>query len=197
MVKIKKRTLVIFSIIILLFLAYKFTRPSYPDINTPKPIYGNENSNIIVIEFSDIQCPACTAANPVINQIKEEYKDKIRFQYYHFPLKSIHPYAQKSAEAAECANDQNKFYEYIDAAFAISPDLSTKNLKIVAQQLSLDTKTFNTCLDSGAKKGTVQKDYEYGLLRGVQGTPTIFINDKKAENWGYETLKQIIDAEIS
>jgi len=195
MVKIKKSTIaIVLVVIILIVVIYNLRGSDYPDLNTPKPVYGN--GDILIVEFSDIECPACKAANPVIKQIKEEYSDKIQFRYYHFPLRAIHPYAQKSAEATECANDQGKMFEYIDAAFDVSPSLTTKNLNIVAQQIGLDTIKFEACLDSGTKKDEVEKDYQQGLTMGVSGTPTIFINNKPAQNWGYQTLKQMIEAEM-
>ncbi len=197
MVTIKKRTIIVLLIILIIaFFVYKANSVKYPDIDTPKPVYGSKDAKVKIIEFSDLQCPACKAANPTVQQIKEEYKDKISFEYYHLPLRSIHKYAQKAAEAAECANDQGKMFKYIDAAFEISPELSTSNLKKVATQIGLDTKSFNACLDSGAKKKYVNTDYNVAMSKGLRGTPTFFINDKKLENWAYENFKDRIEQEL-
>ena len=199
MVTIKKKTVkrVVYIIIFLLILygGYKlFAKPDYPDIDTPKPTFGDPNAAVKVIEFSDLQCPACKSAHPFVEQIKNEFGESISFQYYHFPLRAIHPYAQKAAEAAECANDQGKFWEYIDAAFAQSPSLQNKNLKIIASQLGLDTQLFEACLDSGAKRKAVEGDLRLGGVRDVQGTPTFFINNRKVENWNM--LKAEIEKEL-
>ena len=199
MVTLKKKTIkrVVYVIVLLLVLwgGYKlFAGANYPDIDTPKPVFGKADSSVKVIEFSDLQCPACKSAHPIVQEIKDEFGDKISFQYYHFPLRAVHPYAQKAAEAVECANDQGKFWEYIDAAFAQSPNLQNKNLNIIAGQLGLDTELFDACLDSGAKKKTVEGDLRLGGVRNVQGTPTFFINNRKIENWN--TLKAEIENEL-
>src|SRR3989344_2881148 len=200
MVVVKKSTvkwsILCILIIVGLIFGYKAVfGAEYPEIDTPKPTFGNENG-VKIVEFSDLQCPACKSAHPVVQRIKSEYKDKISFQYYHYPLRAAHPYAQKAAEAVECANDQGKFFEYIDAAFVQSPDLQKKNLKIIAARLGLDAEKFNNCLDSGAKTKIVEGDVRLGDAKDVQGTPTFFINDKKLESWDYDSLKAAIEREL-
>ena len=81
------------------------------------PPKGNLSSNVIVAEFSDFQCPFCRAAEPTVKRIISEYSDKIKFVYMNFPLTQIHRFADKSANAAECANEQGKFWEYHDILF--------------------------------------------------------------------------------
>lgn len=201
MVTIKKRTVkraVYFIILaaILYFGYWWLAGPSYPDIATPKPVFGDPNAAVKIVEFSDLQCPACKAAHPVVQQIKEEFGSNISFTYYHFPLRAIHPFAQKAAEAAECANDQGRFWEYIDAAFAVSPELKKSTLKRIATDLGLDTEKFNACLDSGAKYKIVEGDYRFGLTKDVQGTPTFLVNGRKLENWQYERFKAAIEREM-
>jgi protein-disulfide isomerase len=181
MVTIKKKTvkrfLMLLVVVVFVYtLFYLFTGPDYPDINTPKPVFGDVTSPIEVIEYSDLECPACKSAHPVVKQMKERFADDIRFEYYHFPLRSIHPFAQKAAEAVECAHDQGMFWEYIDAAFAVSPELSKKNLKNIAGSLGLDRERFDACLDSGAKKKVVEGDLRKGGAAHIQGTPTFFVN---------------------
>ncbi|HLC19637.1 MAG TPA: DsbA family protein [Candidatus Nanoarchaeia archaeon] len=194
---IRKRWIISVVIIIALIIAYNvFSSASYPEINTPKPVFGNENAKVSIIEFSDLQCPACKSAHPVVQRIKNEYKDKISFEYYHYPLRAAHPYAQKAAEAVECANDQGKFFEYIDAAFIQSPDLQKKNLKIIAARLGLDTEKFDNCLDSGAKAKVVEGDIRLGDAKNVQGTPSFFINDKLLDSWQYDSFKAAIEREL-
>ena len=194
--KTLKRMIYLMILIAVVYFGFRiFAGQSYPDIITPKPVFGDENAKVKIIEFSDLQCPACKSAHPVIQQIKDEFEDDIRFEYYHFPLRAIHPFAQKAAEAVECANDQGMFFEYIDAAFVISPQLSKKNLKQIAADLGLD-ETFDACLDSGAKRKTVEGDYRFGVAKNVQGTPTFFINDKKLERRDYDSFKAAIEAEL-
>ena len=77
-----------------------------------------------MVEFSDFQCPYCSRALPTVNQVLNEYGDKMLFAYKHFPLTQIHPLAQKAAEASECARDQGKFWEFHDKLFATQAEWS-------------------------------------------------------------------------
>ncbi len=81
------------------------------------PVQGAANAKVTIVEFSDFQCPFCERAFPTINQIMSEYKGKVKLVYKHFPLTSIHPYAQPAALAAECAREQNKFWDFHDLLF--------------------------------------------------------------------------------
>lgn len=87
------------------------------EIKEDDPVKGNANAKVTLVEFSDFQCPYCLQAFPTVNQIMETYGDNVKLIYKQFPLTSIHPYAQKAAEAALCAKEQGKFYEYHDKLF--------------------------------------------------------------------------------
>jgi protein-disulfide isomerase len=106
----------------------------------------------------------------------QTYGDKIRFVYRDFPLTSLHQYAEKAAEASECADDQGKFWEYHDLLFANQSALDVDSLKSYAAQLGLDTAKFNDCLDSGKQTAEVQKDAQDAKSYGATGTPAFFIN---------------------
>ena len=93
-----------------------------------------------------------------------------------FPLTSIHPFAQKAAEATECADEQDKFWEYHDLVFANQGAIDVDSLKGYAEQLDLDTANFNDCLDEGKQTSEVEKDSEDARASGVSGTPAFFIN---------------------
>jgi protein-disulfide isomerase len=173
-----------------------FSSPDYPEINTPKPVFGNVDAAVKIVEFGDFQCPACKSAHPTAQRIKEQFGDDINFQFYHFPLRSIHPFAQKASEAVECANDQGKFWEYTDIAFENSPRLSKSDLKRYAADLGLDTNSFNACLDSGAKKKTVEGDLQFGVVQNVRGTPTFLVNNKQVQNWNYANFATVIEQEL-
>lgn len=86
------------------------------------PTKGTPGAPITLIEFSDFQCPFCARAFPTVQQILKEYEGKVLFAYKHFPLISIHPRAQKAAEASECARDQGKFWEFHDKLFEAQED---------------------------------------------------------------------------
>jgi len=141
------------------------------------PAWGPTDAKVTVVEFSDFQCPYCSRfAVQTYPQIKEQYGDKIRFVYRDFPLTQLHENAEKAAEAAQCANDQGKFWEYHDLLFANQAALDAASLKGYASQLGLDSATFDQCLDSGKYTDEVQNDLTQGAGYGVQGTPSFFIN---------------------
>jgi protein-disulfide isomerase len=96
--------------------------------------------------------------------------------YRDFPLINIHQYAQKAAEASECADDQGKFWEYHDLLFANQAALDVDSLKGYAADLGLDTDTFNDCLDGGKQTAEVEKDAQDAQSYGAGGTPAFFVN---------------------
>lgn len=153
---------------------------------------------LTVVEFSDFQCPFCGRAAPAVRQLREKYGDKINFVYKHFPLRSIHPDAQKAAEAAECARDQGQFEAYHDALFANQNGLGIFALKEVAAELGLATVKFNNCLDSNEKADIVEKDFQEGLAKGVTGTPTFFVGDERIGGAvPFETLDAAVQRQLN
>lgn len=171
-------------------------KPSYENPVVPRPFKGNPEAKIIVKEYSDFQCPACLASQSAVNELQADATD-IRLEYHYLPLTSIHPNAFNAAMAAECANDQNKFWEMHDLMFANQNNLGRQNLSSLAQQLGLDMTKFNACLDSGAKEAFVQQEANEGtaLLGGIASTPSFFINGEKVENWAF--LKNLVDQKIT
>ena len=122
-----------------------------------------------IVEFSDFQCPFCGNLYPVMKEIETKYKDTVRIVYRQFPLTSIHPFAQKAAEASLCAKDQNKFWEYHDSLFENQQALYIDDLKTRAVNLQLDTAAFNACLDSGKQVEAINKDVLEGNKSGRHG----------------------------
>jgi len=112
-----------------------------------------------------------------LTQVHETYKDQVKIVYKDFPL-AIHPNAQKAAEAARCAREQGKYWEYHDVLFANVKALEVANLKKYATDLKLDSAKFDTCLDSGKYAQAVEKDVEEGNRAGVSGTPAFFVNGR-------------------
>src|SRR5215471_11454580 len=110
---------------------------------------GPKDAPVTIVEFSDFQCPFCKNATTTVKQVLDKYPGKVRLVFRDFPLASIHPLAQKAHEAARCAADQGKFWEYHDVLFERSPKLSPAELKQYAQDLKLDGGAFAQCLDSG------------------------------------------------
>ncbi len=172
------------------------------------PILGDENAKVTVVEFSDFQCPFCKALfDESLPQIKKDYVEtgKVKFAYRHYPISSIHPNAQKAAEASECANEQKKFWDYHDQLFINQADWESLDTTAAlakftefAGSLGLDTAKFGQCLSSGKFEGAVSKDLSDGTAAGVSGTPATFINGIIVEGAvPYEQFKAQIEQELA
>lgn len=145
------------------------------------PVLGNKNAPLTIVEFSDFQCSFCKRVrDDAIAQIEERYikTGKVKLVYRDFPLTSIHPMAQKSAEASECADEQGKFWEYHNLIFERQVSLSLNSLKQWADELGLKTDDFNKCLDSGKYANEVNKDANDAQRAGGQGTPFFIIGNQ-------------------
>lgn len=141
------------------------------------PAWGPEDAPVTIEEFGDFQCPFCARfARDTLPKIRAAYGNKVRFIFRDFPITSIHQYAQKAAEAAQCAHEQGRFWEYHDILFANQNALTVPDLKRYAQQVGMDMQEFNTCLDSGKNAWGVLLDVQYGNRAGVTGTPAFLIN---------------------
>ena len=152
---------------------------------------------LTILEFSDFQCPFCGRAAPAVKQLREKYGNQINFVYKHFPLRNIHPQAQKAAEAVECAQDQGKFDMYHDGLFATQFDLSVNALKQLAGKIGLNQNIFDSCLDSGEKASIVERDLQEGLGKGVTGTPTFFIgNEQIGGAVPFSTLDEAVQRQL-
>jgi len=169
------------------------------EITKDDHVLGNVDAPITLVNFSCFECPFSGRIVPTLKRILQEYDGKVRVVYKHFPLSSIHPNAQKTAEAAECAAEQGKFWEYHDKVFENQrAGLSVENLKKWAKEVGLNETQFNECLNSGKYAQKVQKDYEEGIQKGVRATPSIFVNGELIEGAvPYETFKEKIDNLLS
>ncbi|MEK7570340.1 MAG: DsbA family protein [Patescibacteria group bacterium] len=176
------------------FAATRGPKVTYDNVNSPRPVDGNASSKVVLQEFSDFQCPACGSAFPFVKQLMTTYKDKLRFEYKHFPLTKIHAHAYNAALASECANDQGKFWEMHDKLFSNQTALSSGNLKQYAQDLGLDTTKFNACYDTRAEKSVVDADVKEGTSKNVQGTPTFFLNGTQVQFSSYAELESAVRA---
>jgi len=170
-------------------------------------VLGNKNAKVTIIEFSDYQCPFCrTFWKDSLSQIIKDYVNtgKAKFIYRDYPL-SFHPMAVPSAQAAECADDQGKYWDMHDKMFSEQTKLgqgtvtyTVQDLKKWAVQIGLDANKFNQCLDSGKYKAEVEKDFADGQAAGVSGTPTTFINGRSLVGaQPYATFKAIIEEELN
>jgi protein-disulfide isomerase len=141
----------------------------------PKRLRGNPKAPVMIVEFSDYQCPYCHQVEATLNEVLAQYGDKVSLAYRDFPLTAIHSQAEIAAEASRCALEQGRFWEYHDQLFAASK-LDKDTLVEYARNLKLDDKQFGSCLTSEKYKAEIEKDSEEGKKVGVQGTPGFFIN---------------------
>ncbi len=141
------------------------------------------NAAVIVWEFADLQCPACRAAHAaLLKPLVEKYGTQIRYDYRHFPLRSIHRYALEAAEGAECAADQGKFWDFLDLNYTNQDKLNSDTIREWAEQLNLDMPLFERCMKSHIKRDVILADYAEGQKLGVAGTPTFLVNGVRVES---------------
>lgn len=161
------------------------------DNTSSRPFLGDKNAPVLIEEFSDLQCPACANISPQVEKVVRDNPTLARLVYYHFPLPQ-HRYASKAAEASECAADQGKFWEYIDAIFSDQKNLHEDLLYSVAKKLQLDENIFNECLKNQEKRSFVKADLKRGEKRGVHATPTLYIDGEKVLFGNAKNFQQLI-----
>jgi protein-disulfide isomerase len=158
---------------------------------------GPADAPIAIVEFSDFECPFCLRAFPTVTELLKTYGDRIRLAYRHYPLPN-HPNARPAAEAAACANEQGKFWQYHDRLFSSPGKLSGSDLKQHAAELGLDPTAFNACVDTRKYQKAVDADIAAGEAVGVSGTPAFFINGRPVFGaMPIENFKQIIEEELA
>lgn len=163
------------------------------------PSIGPANAPITIIEFSDYQCPFCTKwHNEVFLRLLKEYPKQVRIVYRDFPLSSIHPAATAAAEAANCANEQGKYWDYHSALFSNKYNLNRDGFIQYAQDLNLDVTSFSQCFDERRYADEVQADYEYAATLGIRSTPTFFLNGIPIVGaQPYDLFRQVIEKELA
>lgn len=173
-------------------------------------ILGNPGAPIKLVEFADLECPACQYFHPIMKKVMDEYgKDgKVAWVYRHFPLDQIHPKARKEAEASECVakiGGNDAFWKFTHRIFEITKGNNTLEESLLgktAVEIGINKKAFDSCLASGIFKAKIQSHLEDGIRAGVKGTPYIFILTKDGVEiplngaYPYENMKIILDAVI-
>ncbi|MBL8188557.1 MAG: thioredoxin domain-containing protein [Acidobacteria bacterium] len=142
------------------------------------PFKGATNAPVTIIEFSDFHCPFCSKVQSTLTQVMARYGEKVKLVYRNFPIDQLHPQARRAAEAAKCAQEQGKFWEYHDRLYSGSADASTEKLKALAQAAGLDAAGFESCLASSRVQTAIQKDVEEGIRLGLTGTPAFLVNGR-------------------
>lgn len=159
---------------------------------------GSRTAGVVLIEYSDLQCPACKSYEPLLSQLTGEYGDRIAFVYRHFPLRTTHPYAEAAARAAEAAGKQGKFWEMHDLMFENQEEWSRGNYQQLfegyAESLALNLDQYRRDIADQALIARVENHYQSGLAARVNSTPTFFLNGTKITNpRSYDELKSKVE----
>ena len=159
-------------------------------------VKGSPESKNILVEYSDFQCPACKSYHPMVKKLLEDHTDNVRVVYRHFPLPQ-HQNAKPAAYASEAAGQQGKFWEMHDVLFEHQEEWAeagnAQDLFVqYAASLGLDLERFKQERDSSAVKEQVEKDYDSGIINGINSTPTFFFNGQKIQPRSYKDFVDLV-----
>lgn len=176
------------------------TAVGFSDDTAPK--IGPSDSKVVVHLFSDFQCPACKAFEPAAEYAVNKYKDRVLFVWKDFPLMSIHPNARNGANAARCAEDQGKFWEYRQVLYAQQDSWAGQGnpepaFLAYARQLGLDEGTFTSCYEGRKDDSKVMDGVTDGNKNGVNATPTVFINGVSHNGLTTDDWDKLLSAELA
>lgn len=185
--------IIVTTIVILGGAIFLFSRPPKEvsqDTLIPQDAWatGSATPRATLVEFSDFECPACSAAHPFIKQVVASYSGELKFVFRHFPL-AQHPNAQLAANAAEAAGAQGKFWEMSDLLFQNQTTLSKETINGLGIELKLDMDRFTKEMTEETYKYKIQRDIDQGSTLGVNSTPTFFLNGKKLSLFSFADLE--------
>lgn len=162
-----------------------------------QPVKGKSEAPVTLIEFSDFQCPFCQRASLTAEKLLENNPDKIKLVWFHFPL-NMHPLSAKIHEASECANDQQKFWEFYSLVFSSTSVLQNEeDILKLGKALNLNEEQYQNCVTSGIHREKVARNIQTGTQHGVQSTPTFFLNGKKIVGaQPLESFQAVVDTEL-
>ena len=179
-----------YSYILLLIPVFLLSGCNTDTISSPLSM-GKSTAPILIEEFSDIECSACSIIGPQVEQLVKDNSDIVRLEYYHFPL-SYHEFAFIGAEAVECAEDQGKGWKYLASLFENQKYLSDDFFYSLASTLKLNESKFKDCLESHEKRPKIVAHQKEGRIRSLPGTPTLFINGQMVRWSGYAQIDAYI-----
>ena len=170
--------------------------PVYNIAADDQPYKGRADAPVIIVEFTDFECPSCAQTQPIIERLFAEYGDRVKVVVRDFPLEK-HKNAFKAAEAAEAAREQGKYWPFVEMLFQNQSSLGVESLKGYATRLGLDREKFDQGLESGRFADKVQRDLQEGMRLGVSGTPAVFVNGRFMTERSYEALKSEIETVLA
>ncbi|HEV3245151.1 MAG TPA: thioredoxin domain-containing protein [Candidatus Paceibacterota bacterium] len=186
-----------------------FVATTVPPITSADHVQGDANSKVTVIEYGDFECPACGEWEPLVEQLEQQYDNRVEFVFRNFPLYQIHPFAKIGAQAAEAAALQGKYWQMHDLLYknqaewtadtTLQPaDVVSKFFNGYAQSLGLNVSQFDTDINSSAVIARVQRDIDSGDAAQINHTPTFFVDLKQIQNpTGIAQFQQIIDQTLA
>ncbi len=177
-----------------------------PAISENDHILGNPNAKILIVEYSDLECPFCKKFHDTMHQIINEYgaNSDVAWVYRHFPITNLHSKAVKEAEASECAAElggNQGFWNYVDRLYEITPsnnNLDLNQLSVIAEDVGIDPMALQACVDSGKYADKIQAQFDEAIASGARGTPynVIFVNGEQAPIEGaqpIEVMRKVIE----
>ncbi len=164
----------------------------------PARLRGNPEAPVVIVEFSDFQCPYCRSVEPTLKKVLAKYAGRVSLAHRDLPLRDVHPQAQLAAEASRCAGEQGQFWEYHDLLLENPNKLTRDGLVEQARGLKVDEKQFDSCLSSGKYQAQIEQDRQLGLRAGLTGTPGFVINGNLLSgNLPQEAFERTIEAELA
>jgi protein-disulfide isomerase len=154
---------------------------------------GNINAAIIMVEYGDFQCPHCRRAYPLIKRLLKEKGEELYFVFRNFPLSKIHPMAFSAAIGAEAAGRQGKFWEMYDLIFQNQHKLTAHFMMLMAEEIGADVAQFEADSQSVEIREKIERDFNGGILSGVNKTPSFFVNGVLLRSYD-ESYQSLLDA---
>ena len=170
-------------------------------VQADEHIRGNAQASVVLVEYGDFECPACKSYVPMLEQLKQEFGDRVAFVYRHFPLRSIHPNANSAAQAAEAAALQGKFWEMHDMLFEKQEEWAKNQnpeelFEEYAALLELDLEQFREAMRSDEVRDRVEDDFQSAVRHGLSSTPTFFLDGVSIASTdirGYQAFRSLIE----
>lgn len=159
---------------------------------------GPSDASVLVIEFADFQCRYCRVTARHLEKLRSEHPGDVAVVYRHFPLDNVHPHATTAARASECAAEQDAFEGFHDAVFSVQDSLGEIPWSRLAHRAGVaDTVAFGQCLADNRTAGDVREDVAAGSRLGIQGTPSLLVNDQLLQGAPtYEQLESEVEARL-
>jgi protein-disulfide isomerase len=162
------------------------------------PAKGPAAAKVTIVEFSDFHCPYCRGVQPTLNELLAKYGDRVRLVFRHFPVDTLHPAARRASEAAWCAQQQDKFWQYHDRLYLVGNDATPVTLARIATDVGLDASKFSACTAGKDAPAAVEQDIDQARRLNLNGTPTFFINGRPfIGRQPIENFTRVIDEELA